>query len=122
MLHEIANKFWLRFDFANKFCVRFDFKAKRQKKKYKLSNEELKWVKEFLDRPDISYMNPERKDHVCVGKMDGANVYEQKRYLLWKIQDLHEITNGGSVIEETGGDSFSNAFGHTLKFELLYDV
>ena len=112
VLHEITNK----------FCVRFDFKAKRGKKKDKLSDEELKSLKEFLDRPDISYMNPGRKDHVCIGKKDGVKVYEQKRYLLWKIRDLHEIANGGSVIEEAGGDSFSNAFGRPLKFALLYDV
>ena len=67
-------------------------------------------------------MNPGRKDHVYVGKKDGVKVYEQKRYLLWKIRDLHEIANGGSVIEEAGGDSFSNAFGRPLKFALLYDV
>ena len=62
MLHEITNK----------FCVRFDSKAKRGKKKDELSDEELKWIKEFLDRPDISYMNPKRKDHVYVGKKDGV--------------------------------------------------
>ena len=67
-------------------------------------------------------MNPGRKDHRYIGKKDGVKVYKQKRYLLWKIRDLHEITNGGSVIEEAGGDSFSNAFGRPLKFALLYDV
>ena len=61
VLHEITNK----------FCVPFDFKAKSGKKKYELSDEELKWLKDFLDRPDISYMNPGRKDHVYVGKKDG---------------------------------------------------
>ena len=49
-------------------------------------------------------------------------MYERKRYLLWKIWDLHEIANGGSGIEEVGGDSFSNAFGLPFKFALLYDV
>ena len=49
-------------------------------------------------------------------------MYEQKRYLLWKIRDLHDITNGESVIEEAGRESFSNAFGRPLKFALLYDV
>ena len=112
VLHEITKK----------LCVRFDFKAKRGKKKDELSDEQLKWLKEFIDRPDISYMNPGRKDHRYVGKKDGVKVYKQKRYLLWKIRDLHEITNGGSVIEEAGGDSFSNAFGRPLKFALLYDV
>ena len=112
MLHQITNK----------FCVRFDFKAKRGKKKDEPSDEELTWLKEFLDRPDILYMNPGRKDHVNVRKKDGVKVYEQKRYLLWKIRDLHETTNGGSVIEETGGDSFSNAFGRPMKIALPYDV
>ena len=28
----------------------------------------------------------------------------------------------GSVIEEAGGNSFSNNFGRPLKFALLYDV
>ena len=51
MLHEITNK----------FCVRFDSKVKRGKKKDELSDEELKWLKEFLDRPDISHMNPGKK-------------------------------------------------------------
>ena len=63
-----------------------------------------------------------RKDHVNVRKKDGVKVYEQKRYLLWKIRDLHETTNGGSVIEEAGGDSFSNAFGRPMKIALPYDV
>ena len=47
-------------------------------------------------------------------------LYEQKRHFLWKIRDLNEIANGGSGIEEAGGDSFSNAFGRPLKFALLY--
>ena len=42
--------------------------------------------------------------------------------MLWKIRDLHELRNGGSVIEEAGGDFFSNAFGRSLKFAFLYDV
>ena len=107
---------------TNKFCVRFDFKAKRGKKKDELSDKELKWLKEFLDRPDISYMNPGRKDHMYVGKKDGVKLFEQKLYLLQKIRDLHEIANGRSGIEEMGGGSFSNAFGCPLKFALLYDV
>ena len=109
-------------EITNKFCVRFDFKAKSGKKKNKLSDEELKWLKEFCGRPNISYMDSGRKDHVYLGKKDGVTVYQQKRYLLCKIGDLHEITNCGSGIEEANGDSFSNAFGRPLKFALLYDV
>ena len=112
MLHEITNKFY----------VRFDSKARKEKKKHELSDEELKWLKKSLDRPGISHTNPGKKDHVYVGKKDGVKVYEQKRYLLWKIRYLHEIANGGSAIEEAGGNSFSNAFGRPLKFALLYDV
>ena len=65
-------------------------------------------------------MNPGRKDHVYVGKKDGVEVYKQKRYLLWKIRDQYEIVNGGSGIEEGGGDSFSNAFSRPWKLALLY--
>ena len=61
-------------EITNKFYVRFDFKAKRGKLKDELSDEELKWLKEFVDRPDISYMNPARKDHVHVGKKDEVKV------------------------------------------------
>ena len=61
-------------EITNKFCVRFDFKAKRGKWKDELSDEELKWFKEFVDRPDISYINPARKDNVHVGKKDGVKV------------------------------------------------
>ena len=63
---------------TKKLCVRFDFKAKRGKKKDELSDEQLKWLKEFIDRPDISYMNPGRKDHRYVGKKDGVKVYKTK--------------------------------------------
>ena len=67
---------------TNKFCVRFNFKAKSGKKKDELSDEELKWLKEFLDSPHISHMNPGTKDHVYVGKKDGVKVYEQKCYFV----------------------------------------
>ena len=96
VLHEITNT----------FCVRFDSKAKRGKKKDELSDEELKWLKEFLDCPDISYMFPGRKDHVHVGKKEGVKVYEQKRYLSWKLRNLDEIANGGSGIKEASGGFF----------------
>ena len=72
VLHEITNK----------FCVRFDFKAKSGKKKDELSDEELKWLKEFLGSPHISHVNPGKKDHVYVGEKDGVKVYEQKRYFV----------------------------------------
>ena len=95
-----------RNEITNKFCVRFDSKAKRGKKKDELSDEELKWLKEFLDCPDISYMFPGRKDHVHVGKKEGVKVYEQKRYLSWKLRNLDEIANGGSGIKEASGGFF----------------
>ena len=87
-------------EITNKLCVRSGFKAKTGKKKDKVCDEELKRLKKFLDCPNISFMNPGRKDHLYVGKKVGVKVYEQKRYLLWKIRDLHEIANGGSGIEE----------------------
>ena len=68
VLHEITNT----------FCVRFDSKAKRGKKKDELSDEELKWLKEFLDCPDISYMFPGRKGHVHVGQREGTKSVRTK--------------------------------------------
>ena len=42
--------------------------------------------------------------------------------MLWKVRDLHAVANGGSGIEESGGDSFCNGFGRPLKFTLLCEA
>ena len=46
-----------------------------------------KWLLEFLDRPDVGYTTPGRKDHWYVGKHEGQRQHIQKRYLFRKIRD-----------------------------------
>ena len=70
------------------------------------------WLKELLDRSDVSYTTPGRKDHIYVGKVNGVKKYEQKRYLLWNLRDLHDIANGDT---ETVKESFVSCFNRKLK-------
>ena len=48
---------------------------------------------DFLDRPDISYITPGRKDVVYLGRTG-----REKRYILWNLKDLHEIANGNPYL------------------------
>ena len=74
----------------------------------------------FLNRSDITYMNPGRKDNVYVGKINGERAYVQKRFLLWTIRDIVDIANGinGEVSEM---EFFSNVFESKLTFVPLYN-
>ena len=75
-----------------------------------------------FDRPDITYVNPGRKDNVYAGKKDGERQYVQKRYLLWSLKELLEILNGAKT--DCGASSletFGNKFGKDLTFSTLYN-
>ena len=39
-------------------------------------------------------MNVGRKDNVYIGKLNGENKYKHKRYLIWIIHDLLDLSNG----------------------------
>ena len=70
----------------NKFKLRINpnqSKAGRPKKE--LTESKKDWFKNFLDKPDIIYVIPGRKDHRYVGKIDGKSQYVQKRYLMWTL-------------------------------------
>ena len=70
----------------NKFKLRINpnqSKAGRPKKE--LTESEKEWLKNFLDKPDIIYVIPGRKDHRYFGKVDGNSQYVQKRYLMWTL-------------------------------------
>jgi len=87
-----------------------------------LTDEEKKWIVESLDRGDLTYVNPGRKDHVYVGKKDGERQYCQKRYLLWNLRDLLNILNGNEVAGSTAGvETFFGKFEKPLSFSLLYN-
>ena len=47
----------------------------------------------MLERPDITYRNPGKKDHVYIEKIDDEKCYVQKRYLLLNLRDTSEILN-----------------------------
>ena len=54
-----------------------------------LTEEQQKCIISFLQRPDISYTCPGRKDQVYVGKTkDGDKDYRTKYYLLWKLSEI----------------------------------
>ena len=39
-------------------------------------------------------MAPGKKDHRYKGRREGVKYFEQKRYLLWPLRDLHDALNG----------------------------
>ena len=68
------------------------------RKKNKLSEEEEEWIENFLERSNITYTTPGKRDTFYVGMDDGKREYKQKRYLIWKLCDLLEIINGFKII------------------------
>ena len=105
---------------VKKYEIRIQFKENRGRPRKDLSDEQQQWLTTFLERSDITYMNPGRKDCVYLGKVDGDIKYEQRRYLLWTLHDLLEIINGNSFIEnEESFITWNN--GTPMTFAQLYD-
>ena len=68
--------------------IQFANKTQKQEaQKQYLSEEQKHCLLEMLERPDLTYTNPGRKDDVYIGKIFGERCYVQKRYLLWNLQD-----------------------------------
>ena len=86
-----------------------------------LKEEETDWLKEFLDRGDISYIIPGNKDHVYTGIIDGMRQYVQKRYLRWNLRDLLDILNGLNALESKER-SFQQEFGDEISFSRFYEI
>ena len=78
-----------------------------------LSDEQKQWLRNVLDRSDLSIVNPGKKDHVYIGKSNGERKYEQKRYLLWPLRDLLNILNTPE------NDSYIDTYGEELPFSVL---
>ena len=91
--------------------------SKTGRPKNELTESEKEWLKNFLDKPDITYVTPGWKDHRYVGKVDGKSQYVQKRY--WTLNDLLNIANGSSLIKNES--SFEFSFGKEIKFNPLYE-
>ena len=97
-------------------------KKKTGRKATELTDEEKQRIVDTLDRADLTYVNPGRKDHVYIGKKDRKRQYCQKRYLLWNLRDLLNILNGNEVAGSTTGvETFVGRFEKPLSFSLLYN-
>ena len=85
-----------------------------------LKEEEIEWLTEYLDRGDISYITPGRKDCVYTGIIDGLKQYVQIRYLQWNLCDLFDILNGHNTLE-SNERSFQQEFGCEISFSRFYE-
>ena len=105
---------------ANKFKLRIKpTQSKAGRPKNELTESEKEWIKNYLDKTDIIYVTPGRKNHHYVGKVDGKSQYVQKRYLMWILNDSLNIANGSSLIKNES--SFEFSFGKKIKFHQLYE-
>lgn len=105
---------------AKKFKLRIAVQSNKPgRKKNMLNDDERVWLESVLERADITYTTPGRRDAIYVGMDGGKRRYKQKRYLLWKLRDLLEIINGSTSNENFL--SFPETFEHKLSFRQLYD-
>ena len=111
IIGSLVNKFHLRVAFAPK---------KAGRKRIDLTEEERKWLIEFLDRPDMTYTTPGRRDNVYIGKENGEKQYVQKRYLLWPLKDIVETANN-NPLNIGMMDTFEDHFGKKISFSQLYN-
>ena len=74
--------------FANKFNLRVAACNKSGSKKNELREEKEEWIENLLERPDIAYTTPGRRDTIYIGIDGGKREYKQKRHILWKLRDL----------------------------------
>ena len=103
--------------------VKVKFCEKVGRKNNVLSDLEQQWVEEFLNRADISYTTPGRRDNVYLGVVNKVKKFAQKRYLLWKIRDIFDMINGSKVMENNpDSDTFESNFEKKLTFRQLYDI
>ena len=100
-----------------RYQLRIQYQEKRGRKPDLLTEEEQEWLVNVFERPDITYINPGRKDNVCVLQKDGKREYVQKRYLLWTLRDLLNIINGVKLDGVSNINTFSDRFGKDLTFQ-----
>ena len=68
---------------AEKYKLRINLvKNKGGRPRKDLSDEQKQWLRNALDRSDLSMMNPGKKDNVYVGKSNGQRQYERKTLLI----------------------------------------
>ena len=104
-------------DLTKKFNLRINVAAKKPGRPVnEFSADEIEWLLEFMERPDVTYTNPGRKDQRYIGKENGKSKFVPIRYLLWTLRDLLDMVNGCSLVAEDGFDSFCDIFEKKLTF------
>ena len=98
---------------ARKYNLKIELKETRGRKAKVLTEEQEEWLIDYLERPEMTYTNPGRKDNVYIGKIDGEKQYLQKRYLLWTLRDALGILNNQE-------DGFHVNFEEDLSFGVFY--
>ena len=105
---------------AKKFQLRIlPQQNNRGRPKQILDADEKSWLIDFLDRPDITYTMPGKKEQVYMGKVNGKKVYETKKYLLWTLNELLNIANGCEATGIQPEDSFVSQFGKKLSYRFV---
>ena len=81
-----------------------------------LSADEIEWLLEFMERPNVTYTNPGRKDQQYIGKENRKSKFVPIRYLLWTLRDLLDMVNECSLVVEDGFNSFCDIFEKKTNF------
>ena len=107
-----------------KFCIESFSEVLHSQKpgrpKNDLSEDEVECLCQFMDRPNITYTNPGKKDQRYIGKENDKNKFVSILYLLWTIRYLLEIINGCSGIVQSETDDFPSIFDKKLTSRQLY--
>jgi len=61
-----------------------------------------------MERPDVTYTNPGRRDQRYIGKENGKSKFVPIHYLLWTLRDLLDMINGCSLVAQEKFDSFED--------------
>ena len=64
-----------------KLCIK-PTQSKAGRPKTEFTESEKEWLKNNLDKLDIIYVTPDRKNHRYIEKVDGKRQYVRKRYLI----------------------------------------
>ena len=107
---------------SKKFDLRINLSTKKPGRPgNELCTDEIDWLSEFMERPDITYTNPGRRDQKYIGKENGKSKFVPIRYLLWTLRDLLDMINGCPLVAQEKFDGFVDIFDKKLTFRQLYN-
>jgi len=121
LIIRISKKMEVIGSLAKKYKMRIALATKRGRKYEGLNEEEVEWLKNYMERPEMTYINPGKKDNVYVGKVNGKSSFVQKQYLLWTLRDTLDIINGSELEGAPNETSFFGRFSKVLSFGRLYN-